>query len=179
MRRVTRSGMLARNFDELIEKVLVDPARNSILLSLPRFGDCSARSSSRSPAIGLPSALEPSVQRDMPQDTVVSAALARIWTRGHQAITVEQVAEGVGVTQRTLERRFQRSVGHSIVDEIIACRVNRAKRLLEETDMPVKAIAYLAGFPSEQRMRVAFAQREGLTPLKVRRRARRTTGNAE
>gem|GEM_PF-545362 len=176
VRRITGSELLVRCFDELIDKVLVNPARNSILLSLHALGLLGTVIEAVA-GIRLPSALEPSVQLDLPADSVVSGALARIWTRGHQAISVKQLAEGVGVTQRTLERRFRRYIGHSVVEEIIACRVNRAKRLLEETDMPVKAIAYLAGFPSEQRMRVAFAQREGVTPRKLRRRSR--GGHAE
>lgn len=178
VRRVTGSALLTKCFDELIEKVQVDPARNSILLSLHALGLLGTVIEAVTD-MGLPSALEPSVRHPLPNDTVVSGALARIWTRGHHAISVEQIAKAVGVTQRTLERRFRRSLGHSVVDEIIACRVNRAKRLLEETDMPVKAIAYLAGFPSEQRMRVAFAQRERITPLNLRWRARLTTRNAK
>jgi AraC-like DNA-binding protein len=172
IRRVADSAGLARCFDDLIEKVVAHPARNSILLSLHALGLLGTVIEAAT-GVELPSALEFSGQRDLTDDAVVSQALAWIWTRGHQAISVEQIAEAVGVTRRTLERRFQASVGHSIVDEIIGCRVNRAKRLLEETDMPVKAIAYLAGFPSEQRMRVAFVQRERLSPLKFRSHARR------
>jgi AraC-like DNA-binding protein len=172
IRRATDAALLVGCLDELIEKVLVDPARNSILLSLHALGLLGTVIEAAAD-IKLPSALEPSGRRDVTSDAIVSQALAWIWTRGHQAISVEQIAEAAAVTQRTLERRFQQSVGHSIVEEIIACRLNRAKRLLEETEMPIKVVAYLAGFPTQQRMRIAFVQREHISPLKFRRRARR------
>lgn len=169
VRRVSDSAALVRGFDDLIDKVVVHPAKNSILLSLHTLGLLGTVIEAL--GLELPSALEPSVERGV-DDEVVSRALAWLWTRGHQAISVEQIAEAVGVTRRTLERRFMRSVGHSIVSEIIGCRVNRAKRLLEETDLPVKTVAHLAGFPSEQRLRAAFAQREHVSPLGFRARTR-------
>ena len=168
--RVLEHQVLVRSYDDLIEKVVAHPARNSILLSLHALGLLGTVIEAL--GLDLPSALEPSVERGGLGDEVVTRALAWLWTRGHQAISVGQIAEAVGVTRRTLERRFACCVGHSIVEEIIGCRVNRAKRLLEETELPVKTVAYLAGFPSEQRMRAAFVQRERVSPLKFRRRVR-------
>jgi transcriptional regulator GlxA family with amidase domain len=164
-------ALLVRYFEELFEMVLVDPARNSILLSLHTLGLLGTVIEA-AVGIELPSDLEFPGRRAMTRDAVVSLALERIWTRGHQAISVEQIAEVTGVTQRTLERRFRQSVGHSIIEEVINCRLSRAKRLLQETEMPVKTVAHLAGFPSEQRMRKAFAQREHVSPLRFRRRVR-------
>ena len=40
------------------------------------------------------------------------------------------------------------------------CRVSRAKRLLSETDLPIKTVAYLAGFTCQERMRVTFLSHE-------------------
>lgn len=172
IRGVTDLAALARGYDDLIEKVVAHPARNSILLSLHALGLLGT--AIEAVGVDLPSAMKPSVRRESVADEVVSRALEWLWTRGHQAISVEQIAEAVGVTRRTLERRFQQSLGHSIVGEIISCRVNRAKRLLEETELPVKTVSYLAGFPSEQRMRAAFVERERVSPITFRRRARRT-----
>lgn len=168
VRQATDPAFLVRCFEELLEKVLVNPARNSVLLSLHALGLVGTVLEA---VVGmeLPSELEYAGRRAASGDAAVSQALMCIWTRGHQAITVEQIAETTGVTQRTLERRFQQSVGHSIIEEVIRCRLNRAKRLLQETEIPVKAVARLAGFPSEQRMRTAFAQREHTSPLRFRR----------
>jgi transcriptional regulator GlxA family with amidase domain len=49
--------------------------------------------------------------------------------------------------------------------------LSRAKRLLEETDEPVKTVAHLAGFSSTERMRVLFVEREGKSPTEYRKSA--------
>jgi AraC-like DNA-binding protein len=169
--QVADPARLVSSFDNLIQTVVANPAGNSILLSLYALGLLGTVIGTAT-GIELPSALEPSVRRDLTDDALVSRAVARIWTRGHQAISVEQVAEATGVGRRTLERRFRQSVGHPIVEEIINCRMNRAKRLLEETELPVKVVAYLSGFPSAECMRVAFVRREQISPTRYRRRAR-------
>jgi AraC-like DNA-binding protein len=171
VRQVADPSLLVSSFDNLIQKVLVNPAGNSILLSLHALGLLGTVIETAA-GIELPSALEPSVRRDLTDDALVSQAVTQIWTRGHQAIPVEQIAEETGASRRTLERRFRQSVGHPIVEEIANCRMNRAKRLLEETEMPVKVVAYLSGFPSAERMRVAFVRREQISPARYRRRAR-------
>lgn len=176
---VTSPATLAHRFDALAEQVRRDPAGNSILLSLLGLGLLGDLLKS---AIGikLPGELQ-FASRDLADpDSAVTLALEQIWTRGHQAISVAEIAAAAGLTQRTLERRFRQAVGHTVMEEIIRCRLNRAKRLLEETDMPMKTVALLAGFSSEQRMRIAFTQREHLAPLQFRRRLRGSNrgGNA-
>jgi len=105
-------------------------------------------------------------------DPLVARAVDFIWTRSHQPITVAKIALALDVNRRTLERRFAAERGHSILAEINDCRLNRAKRLLEETNLPVKAITYLAGFTSEQRMRATFLGRDGVPPSEYRKAAR-------
>jgi AraC-like DNA-binding protein len=165
--RATLTGL----FDDLTNMAIAEPAGNSIVLSLHALG-LLGKTIKAASGIRLPSALEAAPHPCSTADPVVSRALDLIWTRGHQAISVEHVAEATGVLRRTLERHFQKFVGHSVMDEIIHCRLSRAKRLLEETEMPVKVIAYLAGFADKERMRLAFAGREGLSPLEYRSRIR-------
>jgi transcriptional regulator GlxA family with amidase domain len=62
-------------------------------------------------------------------------------------------------------------MGHSVLEEINTCRLTRAKRLLEETELPVKSVAHLAGFSSGERMRVLFVEREGMNPTEYRKKA--------
>jgi AraC-like DNA-binding protein len=167
VRPIADPGALLGPFDEILEKILSDPAGNSILLSLNLLGLLGRITEAT--GAKLPNALVPASPSN---DPVVSQAITIIWTRGHQPISVEQIAQASGVTRRTLERRFQQSLGRSIAEEIIKCRMNRAKRLLEETEMAVKVVAYLSGFPSSEQMRIAFVQREGASPIKYRHKVR-------
>jgi AraC-like DNA-binding protein len=104
-------------------------------------------------------------------DPIVQRALELIWTHSHYPMSVSDIARQLPVTRRTLDRRFVEATGHSVLDEINACRLSRAKRLLAETDLPVKTVARLAGFSSTERLRVTFVEREGTSPTIFRKRA--------
>jgi AraC-like DNA-binding protein len=102
-------------------------------------------------------------------DPVVQRALEIIWTHSPCPMSVSDIARQLPVTRRTLDRRFVEATGHSVLEEINACRLSRAKRLLTETDLPVKSVAHLAGFNSTERMRVVFVEREGISPTDYRK----------
>jgi len=104
-------------------------------------------------------------------DPIVQRALELIWTHSHYPMSVSDIARQLPVTRRTLDRRFVEATGHSVLDEINACRLSRAKRLLAETDLPVKTVARLAGFSSTERLRVTFVEREGTSPTIFRKRS--------
>lgn len=104
-------------------------------------------------------------------DGIVEKAREIIWNHRHlRSVCVSEVAKQLPVTRRTLDRRFAQTVGHSVLDEINACRMWRAKQLLKETDLLIKTVAFLAGFPSRERMRLLFLGEEGLTPSEYRER---------
>ena len=111
-------------------------------------------------------------------DRFVAEAARLIWTAGQHAMTVSDVVSHFPVTRRSLERRFQRTVGHTILDEIIRCRVERAKRLLVETDQPLKAVALAAGFSGTQHMSKVFNRAEGVAPARYRRDHRSADADA-
>ena len=104
---------------------------------------------------------------------MVAQALELIWTHSHRPISVDHLVAHLPTTRRTLERRFTLERGHSILDEINICRTSRARRLLSETDLPIKTVAYLAGFTSQERMRIAFLHQEGCSPARYRQQARK------
>jgi AraC-like DNA-binding protein len=123
-----------------------------------------------------PEAAQPSSRpfTELILDRFVAEATRLIWTAGQHAMTVSDVVAHFPVTRRSLERRFQRTLGHTILDEIIRCRLERAKRLLVETDQPLKAVALAAGFSGTQHMSKVFHRAEGVAPARYRRDHTRT-----
>lgn len=105
-------------------------------------------------------------------DRLVAEAVRFIWSQPERTTTVADVVQHFPVTRRSLERRFHRVLGHTILDEILRCRVERAKRLLLETDLPIKQVAYVAGFPTSARLTKAFHRAEGMSPTDWRREHR-------
>jgi AraC family transcriptional regulator of adaptative response / DNA-3-methyladenine glycosylase II len=83
--------------------------------------------------------------------------------------SVEALAERVGVGPRHLTRLFSRHLGASPSQVARTARVQRAKRLLDETDSAMTEIATLAGFGSLRRLHAVFAEVYGRAPTEIRR----------
>lgn len=168
---------LSLRFDRLLDRIHRKPTENSILLSL-RAMDFIAEVMEQTAAVPLTSSVNAPGPIDGVTDPLVAQTLELIWTYSHRPLSVDQLVEDLPVSRRTLERRFALERDHSILDEINICRVNRAKRLLGETDLPIKTIAYLAGFTSQEHLRVTYSRRQGCSPSGYRERLR-TRGLSE
>jgi AraC family transcriptional activator FtrA len=82
---------------------------------------------------------------------------------------VSDLAARLGVSPRTLTRRFADRLGTSPGAWLLARRVTAARTLLEETDLPVEAIAARVGLTSAVNLRRRFRARFGTTPGAYRR----------
>jgi AraC family transcriptional regulator, transcriptional activator FtrA len=82
--------------------------------------------------------------------------------------TVDELAVRVHMAPRTFARRFRAETGTTPHDWITGQRVLLARRLLEETDLGVDAIAGRAGFGDAATLRHHFAKRVGATPQAYR-----------
>jgi AraC-like DNA-binding protein len=160
---------LAEAFDELLDGVRDRSVSNSFRLSFQALRIISEAVAQQieSPQESHDVADRLAAHRD---DPVVQRALEIIWTHSPFPTSVNDIARQLPVTRRTLDRRFAEATGHSVLEEINSCRLSRAKRLLQETDLPVKSVAHLAGFSSTERMRVLFVEREGVSPVSYRKR---------
>jgi LacI family transcriptional regulator len=108
-------------------------------------------------------------------DAVVGAALRFIRDHARQPIGVPDVIEELKVSRRTLERRFRSAVGYSVASEITRRRMERARRLLTETDSPVYRVANSSGFRSVITFNRLFRRIEKQTPRSFRRQMALTT----
>ncbi|MBS0521846.1 MAG: methylphosphotriester-DNA--protein-cysteine methyltransferase family protein [Proteobacteria bacterium] len=82
---------------------------------------------------------------------------------------VEELADRLGIGMRHLDRLFRRHVGASPLQVARTCRVQRAKRLLDQTDLPIQEVAFQAGFASLRRFNTVFAEVYGRPPTAIRR----------
>jgi LacI family transcriptional regulator len=78
------------------------------------------------------------------------------------------IAKLVGTTRRTLERRFREQLGKTILQALVGCRIQRAKRLLAETHVPIKNVAHASGFSSLSNFCKVFRREIGTTPGEYR-----------
>lgn len=98
----------------------------------------------------------------------VTAAMMEIWNHSHWQISVSLVAERIGVTRRKLERLFAEEVGHTVHQELTRCRLDRATRMLSETQSPIKSVAYASGFSSVANMSRVFRRELKTCPSEYR-----------
>ncbi len=82
---------------------------------------------------------------------------------------VGKLAARLGIGPRHLDRLFRRLVGASPLQVARTLRVQRAKRLLDQTALPMPEVAARAGFASLRRFNAVFAEVYGRTPSEVRR----------
>jgi AraC family transcriptional regulator of adaptative response / DNA-3-methyladenine glycosylase II len=102
--------------------------------------------------------------------TTVERALALIEAGALDGHTIDALAERLGIGPRHLSRLFAEHLDASPLQVAQSLRIQRAKRLLDDTDLPIAVIAERAGFPSQRRMSAAFAQLYGEPPSALRAR---------
>lgn len=87
----------------------------------------------------------------------------------NEKLTVGSLAKIINMSSSHFSRVFKQQTGFSPYDYILISRLNRAKYLLQVTDMTVAAVAYEIGFNSESNFIYFFSENEGVSPGKFRK----------
>lgn len=101
--------------------------------------------------------------------TTVERALRLIEEGALDHGTTEALATKLGMGSRQLSRLFQRHVGASPLQTAMTFRLQRAKRLLNDTNLPITEIAFQSGFSSLRRFNAAFRDLYDRPPSALRR----------
>jgi len=104
----------------------------------------------------------------------VSRALRLIGERGLEDGGVEVFAERLGVGSRHLRRLFLRHLGATPIAVAQTRRLHFAKKLIDETRLPMSQIALAAGFGCVRRFNAGIRKVYHRTPTQIRRLARQT-----
>lgn len=100
--------------------------------------------------------------------TTVQRALTLIDAGALDEHGVDRLAERLGVGVRHLSRLFRRHLGATPLQTAKTRRLQRAKRLLDETDLPMTEIAARAGFTSLRRFNAVVRETYGRPPTQLR-----------
>lgn len=104
------------------------------------------------------------------EDRELAIAVRFVRRHSNEAIQVSDVADSIAVSRRVLERRFREVLKRSVHDEIRRVRVERAARLLLETNLSISQIASDLGYPSDKHIARYFRKEKGITPQQYRRK---------
>ncbi len=119
-----------------------------------------------------------SLQSQLTQSPTVREMQAWILDHLGERLSVEALAARFAMSSRHFSRMFQRETGSSPAVFIEMARLEKAKRLLADTRLPMKSLAFRSGFASDARLRSAFHKYLATTPSEYRERlaARRSEG---
>lgn len=103
-------------------------------------------------------------------DPLVRSAMQFIQSHVNEPIGVDDVADGIGVSRRLLERRFRERLDQAPAAFIRRARIDLAKRQLLQTQDNLAQVARDAGFSHPNRMINLFQKEVGISPAAFRRR---------
>lgn len=95
--------------------------------------------------------------------SLLSAALNYIEERLREGLEIKALSEFLGVSERTLRRRFQAELGVSITEHVAGRRIQLAEKYLS-FNLTVGAAAQLVGFESPSQLSRLFLKKKGITP---------------
>lgn len=103
------------------------------------------------------------------------AALTR-WMAANLAadLSVELMAGRCAMSSRNFARRFAEAMNVAPGQYVQALRVDAARRLLTDGELPVERVAARCGFASAEAMRLAFKRKLAIAPSAFRARFQRT-----
>ncbi|MCX5215166.1 helix-turn-helix domain-containing protein [Kitasatospora sp. NBC_00240] len=110
------------------------------------------------------------IERPLPEPDAATTAATRVWALGqlHRPLPLAELAEHARMSVRTFCRRFVEEVGLPPGQWLTQRRVDRARRLLETTDLPIDQVATESGFGTAVSLRQNLAGTVGVSPTAYR-----------
>lgn len=112
------------------------------------------------------------------QSTEASSPAGRLVSRAREImrlgyadrkLDVTMLAKQLKVSRRLLDLRYRQIVGHSVLDDLKALRLEQARHLLSTTSLTVVEIAHRSGFASDSYLSRSFLAAYGMSPREARK----------
>lgn len=103
------------------------------------------------------------------QVDIVKAVNEYISTQFMKRITIDSLSDQFDIPTSTLKRCFKGVYGTTIHHYLKECRINAAKRLLQESDQSILEIANAVGYENGSKFTSAFKEATGVTPSAYRK----------
>ena len=107
-----------------------------------------------------------------PRQAALERALAFMRARLAHPIVVADIAAASGLSPSRLHALFRDQIGRTPHDVLTGLRLDRARRLLARTDLPIAEIALRTGHADQSALTRRLRAADGITPAAFRRRTR-------
>lgn len=112
-------------------------------------------------------------QKAKSEDRYISPAIGRamsmVLTDISEDITLTKTAAACGMTPAYFSALFHKQTGKSFKQWLNSVRIEHAKRLLEENDMPILEVCYECGYNTPSQFIKMFKRETGTTPTEYRK----------
>ncbi|UUZ82846.1 AraC family transcriptional regulator [Paenibacillus sp. P26] len=98
------------------------------------------------------------------KDRYVQKALEYIETNYSHSMSVESMADQIGLSRKYLARRFKEATGRTPQDFLVQYRISKAADLLSEPSLSVSEIAYSVGYRDPLLFSRMFKRLRGVSP---------------
>ncbi|MBR0464942.1 MAG: helix-turn-helix transcriptional regulator [Clostridia bacterium] len=102
----------------------------------------------------------------------VAAAEAYLDAHSAEKFSLEKIARALYINQSYLLRVYKAATGQTLLHSHHRIRCEKAKRLLEETDLNMSAVSEMVGFVTPAHFSRVFRQMTGKTPSQYRKAQR-------
>ena len=110
------------------------------------------------------------VEHEPEKDASPFETSLRVWIAQHytEDITLDDAAESMGMSTFYFSRQVKVLTGHTFLEYLTAYRIDKAKDLLQSTDMSVSDIGHSAGYSESNYFLRVFKRVTGMTPSTYR-----------
>jgi LacI family transcriptional regulator len=102
----------------------------------------------------------------------VARSLRYIWEHSHEPICVKDLVGVSAMSRRGMHKAFLENIGRTPGQELQRVRIERAKKLLTESDLKIEALAGMCGYQSTNSFCIAFKRACGTSAKQFRETTR-------
>lgn len=83
-------------------------------------------------------------------------------------VDIDKICQEMKISRSTLQRKIKQQTGNTLSQQIQLIKTKYAKKIIQNTNYPLKIVASMAGFSSISYFNSVYKKIEGETPLKSR-----------
>lgn len=106
------------------------------------------------------------------ENEIIRNALTYIHSNIENKISLEKVAAHIHISSNYLCYLFKENTGFKFCEYINICRINVAKKFLDNSSSPIEIVSFKCGFNSQSHFSTTFKKYVGTSPNEYRKRTK-------